>query len=85
MLTNDHIFTIDTSTSHSELAKVHNEIVKNIDKIETIEIKQEDELNSSALLSLLICVKNCKPKIKIPLIDEQNSFLKGLGAFSIVK
>ena len=85
MLTNDHIFTIDTSTPHNELVKVHKDIVKNIDKIETIEIKQGDEINSSALLSLLICIKNSKPNIKIPLIDEENSFLKGLGAFSIVK
>lgn len=80
----NNIFTINVSTSHSELENVHKDILKNIDKIEIIEVKQDGEINSSALLSLLICIKNSKPEIKIPLIDEQNSFLNGLGKFSIV-
>jgi hypothetical protein len=85
MLSNDNIFAIDASTAHSELEKIHKEIVKNIDKIKTIEIKQDEDIKSSALLSLLVSIKNSKPEIGIPLIDEQNNFLKGLGKFSIVK
>ncbi len=81
----NNIFAIDGSTSHGELSKVHKDILKNIKDIKTIEVKQENEIQSSALLSLLICIKNSKPKIKIPLIDKQNSFLNGLGSFSIVK
>jgi hypothetical protein len=85
MLMDNNIFTIDISTSHSDLANVHKDVLKNIDKIETIELKQDEQINSSALLSLLFCIKNSKPNIKIPLIDEQNSFINGLGKFSIVK
>ena len=85
MLTNDHIFTIDASTPHSELTNVHKSIVENIDKIETIDVKQGDEIGSSALLSLLISIKSSNPKIKIPLIDDEKSSLNGLGSFSIVK
>ena len=85
MLEDNGIFKIDAGVSHSELGEVHKDIVKNIKSINTIEISEDDELKSSALLSLLICIKNSKPEIKIPLIEKQNSFLNGLGSFSIVK
>ncbi len=84
MLNDDNIFTINASIDHSELEKIYKKIVKNINKIKTIEIKQDDDIQSSALLSILVSVKSSNPNIKIPLIDEQNSFLKGLGRFSIV-
>ena len=85
MLTNDNIFTIDASTPHSELASIHSDIIKNINEIKTVEVKMDDELKSSALLSLLVSIKNSKPEIVIPLIDKKDNFLKGLGRFSIVK
>ena len=34
MLMDNNIFTIDISTSHSDLANAHKDILKNIDKIE---------------------------------------------------
>ena len=85
MLEDNGIFKIDASVSHNELKEIHKELVENIKNINTIQISDDSELKSSALLSLLICIKNSKPKIKIPLIEEQNSFLNGLGKFSIVK
>jgi len=42
-------------------------------------------LKSSALLSLLVSIKNFKPEISIPLIEKKDSFLNGLGTFSIIK
>ena len=84
MLENNGIYNIDAGVSHNELDEIHKDIVKNIKNIKIIQISDDDELKSSSLLSLLICVKNSKPKVKIPLIDEQNSFLNGLGKFSIV-
>lgn len=85
MLEDNGIFKIDAGVSHGELDEIHKNIVKNIKDINTIEVSDNDELKSSALFSLLMCVKNSNPKIKIPLIEEQNSFLNGLGSFSITK
>ena len=85
MLEDNGIFKLDAGVSHNELEKIHKEIVKSIKDINTIEVSNNDELKSSALFSLLMCVKNSNPKIKIPLIEEQNSLLNGLGSFSIVK
>lgn len=84
MLSDNNIFTIDASIEHSELEKTRQDIIQNINNIKTIEVKQDDEIKSSGLLSILVTIKHSKPDIKIPLIDEQNSFLKGLGTFSIV-
>lgn len=85
MLNENQVFTIEASIAHSEIEKVHKDIVENIDKIKTIEIKQEEALKSSALLSLLVSIKNFKPEISIPLIEKKDGFLNGLGTFSIVK
>ena len=85
MLDQNQIFTIDASIPHSEIDKVHKDIVENIDNIKTIEIKQEEGLKSSALLSLLVSIKHFNPEISIPLIEKKDSSLNGLGTFSIVK
>ena len=85
MLDSNNIFTIDIAVVHSELEAVYKEIIKNLNGIKTIEIKGDDDLQTSSLISLLVSIKNSKPDISIPLIDHQNSFLKGLGKFSILK
>lgn len=84
MLESNGVFKIDTGLSHNELKKVHKNIVKDIKSIKTIEISQENELKSSALLSLLKTIKLSKPNISIPIIDDQKGEINGLGCFVIV-
>ena len=84
MLEDNGIFRIDSAVSHNKLKKIHKEIEKKIKEIKTIQIDQSDSLGSSALVSLLKIVKSSYPDIVIPLIDEKETQLKGVGKFVII-
>lgn len=84
MLEDNGIYKIDSSVSHNKLKKIHKEILKNIAEIKTIQIDQTDSLGSSALLSLLKIIKSTHPEINIPLIEEKESYLKGIGKLIII-
>jgi hypothetical protein len=84
MLDDNGIFKISADCSHDKLQEVHNSILENIKDIKTIEVNQDNALQSSALLSLLKIVKQNKPDITIPIIENNNGNLLGLGNFTIM-
>jgi hypothetical protein len=84
MLDDNGIFKIDSSCSHSKLGEIHNKILENIKDIKMIEISEDEALQSSALLSLLKTIKQSKPDIAIPLIENESGKLFGLGNFVIM-
>ena len=84
MLEDNGTFKIDVGESHSKLKKIHKDVVKNIENIKIIQVSNDEELQSSALLSLLKTIKQSKPDISIPLVDDQDVNIAGLGKFIIM-
>ena len=85
MLGENGIFQIDSSTPHSELENIYKEILKNLKEIKTIEIIQTADLSSAALITLLKTVKFNNLSINIPLIENQDGYIKGVGKFVIIE
>ncbi len=85
MLGENGVFQIDSSTPHSELENIYKEILKNLKEIKTIEIIQTADLSSAALITLLKTVKFNNLSINIPLIDNKEGYIKGVGKFVIIE
>lgn len=85
MLDKNGAYQINSSCPHNELDGVHKDILENIDNIKVINIIEDDSLESSALITLLHTIKKSYPNITIPLLENKNSNLKGLGDFVIVE
>ena len=85
MLGENGVFQIDSSTPHSELENIYKEILKNLKEIKVIEVNQTADLSSAALITLLKTVKFNNLSINIPLIENQDGYIKGVGKFVIIE
>ena len=85
MLGENGIFQIDSSTPHSELENIYKEILKNLKEIKVIEVNQTADLSSAALITLLKTVKFNNLSINIPLIENQDGYINGVGKFVIIE
>ncbi len=62
--------TIDLSMSMEEIREFEAFVRPRLEYIETIEIEDESQLNSSSLLALLVSLKRSRPELKIPFLER---------------
>jgi len=62
--------TIDLSMGMEEIREFEAFVRPRLEYIETIEIEEGSQLNSSILLSLLVSLKRSRPELKIPFLER---------------
>jgi hypothetical protein len=65
------VLSIDIDMSIDEVQEFEEFIRTRIDYIETIDVKEDGELKSSALIAILTSLKRTKPELNIPFFRER--------------
>lgn len=64
------VLSIDIDMSLDKISEFEEFIRTRIDYIETIDVKENAELQSSALIAILASLKRTKPELKIPFLEK---------------
>jgi len=73
---------IEANISHQNLKDLYEEIKQNINNIDKIELDDSKELETSAMISMLVALKKSHNNIEISKLND-NSNIKGLGKIII--
>lgn len=76
------VLSIDIDMSMDEIKEFEEFIRTRIDYIDTIDVKEQGELQSSALIAILASLKRTKPELKIPFLERGNLASKAYGTIN---
>jgi len=73
---------IDIDMSIDEVQEFEDFIRTRIEYIETIDVNEQGELKSSALIAILASLKKARPEIKIPFLERGSLTSKTCGTIN---
>lgn len=79
---NGDVLTIDIDMSMEEIIEFEEFIRSRVDYIETIDVQEDGNLQSSALIALLASLKQTKPELKIPFLEKGKLVSKMYGTIN---
>jgi hypothetical protein len=80
------VLEIDIDMELDDVMELKNFVKDRLDYIEAIAVEGEkDEIRTSALFALLFAIKQSKPSLSIPLIDEPTLELGNFGTLNWIR
>jgi len=79
---NGDVLTIDIDMSIEEIIEFEEFIRSRVDYIETINVNEDGGLQSSALIALLVSLKQTKPDLEIPFLEKGKFVSKAYGTMN---